>query len=125
MAVKADLPRACLRLRRARGFLGRLVGLLGRNRMGRDEAFLIDRCAAIHTIGMRMSIDVVFLSAHGVVTDVYNCVPPGRVLRCPGAAHVLELAEGAAVQLRLRPGVTVTFGPVTLDITSTEREFPS
>jgi|688.fasta_scaffold59726_5 uncharacterized membrane protein (UPF0127 family) len=125
MAVKADLPLARLRLRRARGFLGRLVGLLGRNRMGCDEAFLIDRCAAIHTIGMRMSIDVVFLSAHGVVTDVHSCVRPGRVLRSPGAAHVLELAEGAAVQLRLRPGVTVTFGPATLYIAFTETEFPS
>ena len=125
MALKVDLPLARLHLRRARGFLGRLVGLLGCSRMGHDEAFLIDRCAAIHTIGMRMSIDVVFLSAHGVVTNVYHCVRPGRVLRCPGAAHVLELAEGAAAQLLLRPGVTVAFGPSTLFIAFTEREFSS
>lgn len=125
MAVKAELPLTRLHLRRARGFLGRLVGLLGRSRMGHDEAFLIERCAAIHTIGMRMPIDVVFLSAHGVVINIYNCVRPGRVLRCPGAAHVLELAAGAAAQLILRPGVTVAVGPATLCIAFTEREFPS
>jgi hypothetical protein len=47
------------------------------------------------------------------------------VLHSPGAAHVLEFAEGVAVQLRLRPGVKVTVGPATLDIAFTGMEFSS
>ena len=125
MAMKADFRPVRLHLRRAHGFLGRLIGLLGRRRMGHDEAFLIDRCTAIHTIGMRMSIDVVFLSARGVVTDVHCCVRPGRILCCPDAAQVLELAEGVAIQLQLRPGATVTSSPETLYIAFTEREISS
>lgn len=120
MAVKTEQRRLCLNLRRARGFIERLIGLIGRTDMAPDEAFLIERCAAIHTIGMRMPIDVVFLSAHGVVVEVCSAMRPGRMRRCPGAAHTLELAAGAASRSLLRPGVTLVFGLSTLSIVSTE-----
>ena len=125
MAVRTTLPGLCLNLRRARGFLERLIGLMGRTDMAPDQAFLIEGCAAIHTIGMRMPIDVVFMSEHGVVITVCHAVRPGRIRRCPGAAHTLELAAGAASRALLRPGVTFLFGTSTLSIVSTELEVQS
>jgi len=125
MAVRAAQLGLCLNLRRARGFFERLIGLMGRTDMAPDQAFLIEGCAAVHTIGMRMPIDVVFLSEHGVVVAVCHAVRPGRIRRCPGAAHTLELAAGAASRASLRPGVTLLFGTSTLSIVFTELEVQS
>ena len=125
MAVKAEQRGSCLNLRRARGFIERFIGLIGRTDMAPDEVFLMERCAAIHTIGMQMPIDVVFLSAHGVVIKVCHALQPGRIRLCPGAAYTLELAAGTAATFSLRPGSTIVLGPSTLFVVPTKLEIKS
>jgi uncharacterized membrane protein (UPF0127 family) len=75
----------------ARKHRTRLVGLalLSRERAG--DGLLIPDCSSVHTFGMRFSLDVLFLDDEERVLEIRRGVPPGRVLRCPGAMAVLEL----------------------------------
>lgn len=57
----------------------RMRGLLGRDGLPRGECLLLDPCGAIHTIGMRFALDLVFLDADGRVVGVRRDVRPGRM----------------------------------------------
>jgi len=93
-----------LRLRRASGGAERAIGLLGRASLAPDEGFVIGRCGAIHTVGMRFAIDVVFLDAGGRVVRVAESLPAWRVAWAARATTVLELAAGASARLGIREG---------------------
>ena len=86
----------------------RTRGLLGRPRLAASEGLLIMRCSSVHTVGMRYSIDVVFLDRHGGIARVVESLRPMRVAMCLGAANVLELAAGQARRLALRPGLKLS-----------------
>jgi uncharacterized protein len=78
------------------GFVARALGLLGRTSLDPDEGAWIAPCNAIHTIGMRVPIDVVFLDARGRVLRLESGVRPNRpALTCRGARAVVELGSGA------------------------------
>jgi hypothetical protein len=68
-------------------FLG--LSLLSRERAG--AGLLIPRCRSVHTFGMRFPLDLLFLDRELRVLEVRRAVSPGRVVRCAGAAAVLEL----------------------------------
>jgi len=94
---------------RATGPIARMVGLLGRTRMRADEGMWFDRCSSIHTLGMRMTIDVVFLDEEGVVVAVEAAVKPHRPwVAARGARSVLELAEGNAARQGIAKGMRLT-----------------
>jgi uncharacterized membrane protein (UPF0127 family) len=80
----------------------RIRGLLGRT--GYDGALFLPHTRAVHSMGMRFSIDVAFLDGELNVVDVVR-LPPWRMtrprLRCRG---VLEAEAGAFERWRLRPG---------------------
>ena len=69
----------------------RLLGLalLPHERAG--PGLLIPRCRAVHTLGMRFALDLLFLDERRRVIEIRREVPPGRFVRCPGAMAVLEL----------------------------------
>lgn len=93
------------RIDRLSGFLQRAVGLLARSRVQRDEGVWITRCRAIHTIGMRTSIDVIFVDRDGRVLRVDRDVKPNRLsLSCRQAMGVVELGGGALSQIDVLPG---------------------
>ena len=83
---------------RARGLLGRSVAWLRP-----DEVLVFAPCASIHTLGMREPIDVAFLSGTGTVLRSERAVPPGRLLRCPGAVLTLERFTRPEVPAAVRP----------------------
>lgn len=73
------------------------IGLLTRTHIDDDEAMWFDGCSAIHTLGMRVRIDVVFVDRGGAVLDVAEDVRPWRFwVGRAGARSVLELAAGNA-----------------------------
>ena len=81
--------------RRTTWFWERMRGLLGTGSLPVGTGLLIDPCAAVHTIGMRYPLDLVFLDRHGVVVRVCRDVPPGRF--SVGDVHArmtLEVAPG-------------------------------
>lgn len=89
----------------------RLRGLLGRPEPEPGVALLLDPCWAVHTVGMRYAIDVVFCDARWRVLRVVPALPPGRCAFARGAARVLELSAhtarpfGLIVGARLEPDV--------------------
>lgn len=84
------------------------VGFLGRTRIDDDEAMWFDGCSAIHTLGMRVSIDVVFVDRGGTVLDVAADVKPWRFwVACTGARSVLELAAGNARRQGITPATAL------------------
>jgi uncharacterized protein len=79
---------------RADGFFHRMFGFIPRARVFPDDGLWFDRCAAVHTMGMRSRIDVIFLDKFRRVLRVERSVPQFRVaLACRGAAAVVELGE--------------------------------
>jgi uncharacterized protein len=93
------------RIDRLSSFMHRAVGLLARTSLRPDEGVWITSCRAIHTIGMRVAIDVVFVDDDGRVIRAVHDVKPNRIaLSCPGARAVVELGSGALREVDLIPG---------------------
>jgi uncharacterized membrane protein (UPF0127 family) len=93
------------RIDRLSTFLHRAVGLLARTALRPDEGVWITSCRAIHTIGMRVSIDVIFVDREGHVIRVEHNVRPNRIaLSCKGAKGVVELGGGALREVDVLPG---------------------
>lgn len=85
----------------------RLIGLLGRRHLPSGCGLLLSACMAVHTLGMRRPIDVVFLDVFGQVLSVERHVTAGRVLWCPRSSAVIEFAAGDAWRLGLHQGSRV------------------
>jgi len=96
-------------VRRARTPWARLKGLLGSAPLPPGEGLLLERCRAVHTVGMRRAIDVVFVAADGAVLELRRGLGAGRFAVCTGAWAVLELAAGDAWRLGLWPGCRIRF----------------
>ncbi|HRR33869.1 MAG TPA: DUF192 domain-containing protein [Kiritimatiellia bacterium] len=98
---------------RATTWLARLRGLLGCRALGPDAALLIERCGAVHTVGMRFAVDLVFLDRDWRVTRVVRQVPPGRLMVGGGwrAVRVLESEAGCVDVAGLHVGEKVTWQP--------------
>lgn len=89
-------------------FFQRAVGLLTRTSMRPDEGVWIWGCRAIHTIGMRVPIDVIFVDREQRVLRMIPGVPPNRLaLACAGAQSVVELGCGALRDADLMLGDTL------------------
>jgi len=59
-------------------FWERMIGLLGRRALPAGHGLLIVPCGAVHTLGMRFAIDLVFLDGAGHVLCCVAGVKPGR-----------------------------------------------
>ena len=88
----------------ARGFRGRTVGLLGRDRDSVTGALVFRPCRQVHTLGMHFPIDVAFCDRDGIVLRT-STVAPWRVTRVVWrSGFVVEAAAGALERWGLRPG---------------------
>lgn len=78
----------------ADSYLSRLRGLLGKKQLSGTDGLLLKRCSAVHTIGMRYSLDLVFMDREGKVLKCAEGVKPFRMATAKGAYYTLELNEG-------------------------------
>ncbi|MBR1921080.1 MAG: DUF192 domain-containing protein [Kiritimatiellae bacterium] len=80
----------------ARTFRERARGLIGRKSLAPDEGLLIERCNAVHTFFMSLTIDAYFLDAQDRVVKVVREIRPWRPFVWGGwrARKVLEVASG-------------------------------
>lgn len=89
----------------------RAVGMLGTPDPGFDEALVLVPCTAVHGMGLRCKIGVVFADAAGVVMRVVDPLPWWGA-RVRGAHAVIEARTG--VLTGLQPGDTVRVDDITI-----------
>jgi len=74
----------------------RFAGFIPKREVLPDDGLWFRDCWAIHTIGMRARIDVIFLDDQLRVLKTQRSVPAHRpILSCFGARNVVELGAGA------------------------------
>lgn len=94
------------RVRIAATFTSRCVGLLNQHSLSKDEGLLLKPGGSIHTLWMRVAIDVLFLDERLRIVRIVQRVRPWRfVLAPPQTRRVLELACGRAAAVGLREGM--------------------
>ncbi len=71
-------------------------GLLGITELAAGAGVWINPCEAVHTFGMRIALDALFLDDKLRVKKVAAHLKPGRIALCLTATSVLELGAGAA-----------------------------
>jgi len=98
-------------VRQATRWWKRAKGLLGCVSLDSVCGLWISPCSSIHTIGMCIPIDVVFLSRDGEILRVVQGVRPFRIAACWKAHSTLELRAGLAVAMGLHPGMVLGLGP--------------
>ncbi len=94
----------------ARGFVQRLVGLLGHSSLPPGQALILDPCSSVHTAFMRFPIDVLFVDRTGRVVKAVSNLKPFRVsgvLR--GRCSTIELASGTIANTATSPGDQISF----------------
>lgn len=79
-------------------------GLLGRTVFETGSALIIAPCGGIHTLFMRMPIDVVFVSRNGEVLKMYSGLRAGRIAFALRAFAAIELPSGTIARLDIRRG---------------------
>jgi uncharacterized protein len=93
------------KIRKADTFLTRLLGLLRRKRLAPEEALWLVPGKAVHTVGMKFPIDVIFIDRNKKVVAIVPSLPPNRATRVYVAAHsILELPTGTIVKSRTETG---------------------
>ncbi|MGE0800194.1 MAG: DUF192 domain-containing protein [Lautropia sp.] len=81
----------------------RLRGLLGSPPPGDRSGLLLVGERAVHGLGMRYAVDLLFLDEQGVVVAC-AVLPPWRLRWCVSARHVVELRAGEIARLGLAVG---------------------
>ncbi len=80
----------------AHGPLARLRGLAGLPALPPERALHLPRTRAVHTVGMRFALDLVWLDGAGEVVRVDEAVRPRRHAACRSARSVIEVRAGCA-----------------------------
>jgi len=98
------------RVVRANSFFTRLVGLLNRSRLAAGEGLLLTKTRAVHTWGMRFSIDCIFFNTDNRVVALVSDLRPWRFSPVvPDARSVLELPIGTIERTVTRVGDCLEF----------------
>ena len=103
-AVALEVDMAVTRSARRRG-------LLGRDSIGPTEGLLLSPCKAVHTVGMRFPIDVVFIDGDGRAVRVVPALAPWRIAMSARAKAVIELAAGTAKASDIQVGDLLYLAP--------------
>lgn len=79
-------------------------GLLDAENLEAGSGLWIVPCEAIHTFGMKVRLDVVFLDKHFQVRKISADLRPRRISVCLRAHSVLELPAGTVARSGTQPG---------------------
>jgi len=94
----------------ADNFVTRLVGLLNRKSLDKEEGLLILPSTSIHSFGMRFDFDAVFLDKNNKVLYLIEKMKPCRVSPFVKNVHsVLELAGGVISSANIKIGDLLSF----------------
>jgi uncharacterized membrane protein (UPF0127 family) len=86
-------------------FFSRFIGWLGKKDVGENEVLLLQSCNCIHTLGMRITIDVVFIDSKGCVLYMMDQMRPWRISPVIWQAKsVMEMRAGTIRRLEVKIG---------------------
>ena len=97
------------RVRVAGRSAARRKGLLGIDSLAAGAGLWIAPCEAIHTFGMKMPIDAIFIDRKFRVRKMRPCLAPYRISICISADSVLELEAGTVARTRTVVGDRLRF----------------
>jgi uncharacterized protein len=81
----------------AETMISRFIGLQGKRALPAKSGLVLLPNNSIHTLFMRIPIDVVFVSEAGLVVKVQQCLRPWRLGPvAPRALYCVELPDGTA-----------------------------
>lgn len=86
-------------------------GLLGRDNLAAGEGLWIVPCEAVHTVGMKFPIDLIYIDRNKKVKKVRSNVSPWRLSGCLTAHSVIEVSSGTVDISKTRPGDILEFSP--------------
>ncbi len=93
----------------ANTFLSRLKGWLGKKAMPEGEGLIIYPCTKVHSIGMKIVIDVLFLSRSNEIVYIIKQMSPNRISpHIKNAHYVIELPAGQVLRTGTVVGDTVS-----------------
>ena len=92
------------RVWKANGAWERMRGLLGRARLGEDEALLLEPCRSVHSFGMRYALDLVYVDRRGCVCKLVYGLLPGRFSASLEAYATVEFAAGVLAATGIKLG---------------------
>jgi uncharacterized membrane protein (UPF0127 family) len=87
----------------------RRTGLLKHTGLAPGEGLWIVPCEAVHTIGMKFAIDVVYLSKQKKVLKIRDNMGKWQMSMCLRAHSVLELPAGRAAETGTEVGDQLEF----------------
>lgn len=97
-----------LKIKLAKTFLDRLIGLMGKNFLPRNAGLLIAPCQSIHMMFMKFPIDAIFIDKNFVIKKISpNLKTWTGFSICLSAYGVVEVAAGEAERLNLKVGETL------------------
>ena len=88
----------------------RLRGVLGREPLHADEAYVIAGSRQVHTIGVPYALDAVFCDSLFRVLHVETLQPRGKSKRVRRSLYCIELLGGRAAECDITRGVRLSFG---------------
>ena len=104
----------CSQAQYANRFINRLIGLLGKKEMLEGEGLIIYPCNMVHSLGMRMTIDVLFLNQIHEVVYCMERMPPNKISpHIKDASYVIELPPGLIAQTNTRMGDKILCQAIT------------
>jgi uncharacterized membrane protein (UPF0127 family) len=89
----------------------RRKGLLGRDGLDDNHALVLAPCVAVHTIGMRFPIDVLFVAADGCVVKIVEQLRTWRIAGALQARITVELAAGVVRRSDIVTGDRLSIQP--------------
>jgi len=95
--------------RKAVTFFERLLGLMFRASIDKDEALIFHNVNSIHMLFMRFPIDVLYLDKDNKVLKVKHSLKPWRMSSCIRAKATIELPAKKAGETATEPGDTLEF----------------
>ena len=98
------------KVKEAKGFWSRFLGLMGRKKLEDSEALLLYECNSIHSFFMRFRFDALFLDEDGKVVGLKEKMRPWRstwIYR--GADKTLEMEAGLIEKTKTTLGDRIVF----------------
>jgi len=95
--------------RLAATFFERLLGLMFRASIAKDEALIFHNVNSIHMLFMRFPIDVLYLDKDNQVLKVKHSLKPWRMSSCIRAKATIELPAKKARETATETGDTLEF----------------